>query len=191
MASHFGLKELFDSVVALLPTKGVTCEHIFGARGLANHRNANTYVWVPRETRRDDDEATRSIERHRVNHGARHFCEIHCWGESHEVAFLMAENVLTAMRDVAKGDVRLERADWLEFEERGESDLGDPFVVQVSLGQSFIRRYTPIVPYAGSDQTMTPATVPTTDPTSVVVETYASDNPNTDGELKGTVTVSG
>jgi hypothetical protein len=191
MASHFGLKELFDQVSALLPTKGVMCEHIFGARGLSDHRNTNTYVWVPREGRRGGSEATRAVTTQKINFGARHFLEIHCWGETHEVAFLMGENVLAAIRDCGLANVEFERADWLDFEERGKSELGEPFVVQVSMGQAFIRRYTPIAPYTGDDQTVIPPDAPTTDPTSVQITTYATTDPNADGEQMGSINVSG
>lgn len=186
MASNFPLRELYDQVTAWFAAQGDPCEHFFGSRALVQHRNANSYVWMPKSTQRSNAEATRGVDKHRVNVGAEHVLELSCWGADHEHAFLMAENALHAIRELGRADVSFRTAEWLDFEEDGQTELGNVYVLELSLGAAFVRRYTPIAAYAGSaPSSPTAPTVPTTEIQSVTVEVHATESVNQDGTVMG------
>lgn len=189
MASHFPLKDLFDEVVAWYVAQGDSVDHRFGSKALFEHRNANTFVWVPKLTRRTDNEATRAIDRHKINFGAEHIVEVHCWGATEELAYLMAESLLFATRELGRADVSFLGAEWHDFEEQGATELGSVFVVEIAVRAAFIRRYTPIAAYAGTAQTVTPAEQPTTEIQSVTVEVHATENVSQDGTVMGSDSV--
>ncbi len=191
MASHFPLKDLFDEVVAWYVAKGDTVDHRFGSKSIFEHRNANTFVWVPKLSRRTDNEATRAIDKHKINFGAEHVVEVHCWGATEELAYLMAESLLFATRELGRADVSFLGAEWHDFEEQGATELGSVFVVELAVRAAFIRRYTPVAAYTGAVSSPTPPDVPTTDPSSVTIEVHATDDVSQDGTVMASDTVTG
>lgn len=186
MAYQSPLEVLYTATVARLTTLGQTLEHLFGDRERAKHTNINRYVWIPTRIRVErDDVASVSVDEDRNLYAVTHLAEVHCWGQSREVAYMMASNLVKALHDVAEADLDLEDANWNDEPTEGLTDFGFLLVVEIGLRGAFADEFVAITEYAGAAQTLTGPDAPSVQPTVVEFTAYAGPNLTADDEEMG------
>jgi hypothetical protein len=195
MPSLYGVAELHELVKAHLQANGVLPEHDFGSEHLDSGREAtNVYTWVPIGTETDGGHAVRGkVDEPDPIYGTIEKFDIFCDGKTHETAYLMARNIVAAIRRImGVASLRFIGGEWET--PRGGSEpkmgVGRLYVLHLGLVQIWADEIVPIDLYERDvDQTLTAPNVPTTTPTGAVVTTFSSPNPSTDGELAATDTV--
>lgn len=191
MASLFVVEELFEQTKEQMVALGSELDHAFGAKFRGRHGLPNRYVWVPTKTREAKKGTMRGGANERALYDIEEAFEVECWGESHQVAITMRNDLVHAMK-LAIGTTAPLRFDDCEWEEEDEDETtnGNILLARFAIASvipdrfvgvgRFVRR-TPQVPVA--------PTVPTTQPTSAEIRTYSSPNTSTDGELVAEDTV--
>ena len=194
MPSLYVVKQAFDDVVAFLADTGSTLHHDFGSEHLSKTRRTNSYIWVPVGFDRDGVGAARGGTQEKALIQTIEKFDVLCDGDTHEIAFLMAQNLVHALYQVVGGmaDIRVLKGEW-ETPRDGEPQLGVGRLYVLSLGLVTVwtDRYVPIQPKVLNVPQDAPSApnVPTTQPTGVVIQTYSSPDPETDGQLVATDTV--
>ena len=194
MASVFGVEELYQQTVAYLTTLGSQLDHAFGAEFLSHHEQPNSYVWVPTKSRENRKTSPRggAGENRTIFPTEEHF-EIHCWGETHAVAYAMRQNVVHAMVKAigGTGPLHLLDSDW-DDEKVSDESLGVTLVARFWLDAAIPDSYIHVARFVRkTKQNATETAIPYTEPTSVAIETYSAEdiNDDADDELGGLDTV--
>lgn len=193
MASLFGVEELYEQAVAVLGTTyDCLLDHKWGEIHTKRYGVPNSYVWVPTKTRDFDKAIGRGgATQNRALFGTQEIFEIHCWGQSHQVAFLMRSNVAHAMKKAIGGRAPLHHlgSEWISDLE-DESTLGHLLVATFAFDAQIMDEFVAIARFErNTPQSPDAAATPNTLITGVVVSTYASPNTTTDGTLVATDTI--
>lgn len=193
MASLFGVEELYEQAVATLSADyDCDLDHKWGEVHTKRYGVPNAYVWVPTKSRDFDKAIGRGgATENRALFGTQEIFEIHCWGESHEVAFLMRSNVAHAMRKAIGGRGPLHHlgSEWISDVE-DENTLGHLLVATFALDAQIMDEFVSIARFVRkTPQSPTAAATPNTLITTVVATTYKSPNTTTDGTLAAVDTI--
>lgn len=192
--SLYNVSDLHEQVAALLVAEGCELPHDFGSENLSRGREAsNHYTWIPVGTDKDGAGPSRgaadgalpiwsTVEKF----------DILCDGKTHEIAYLMARNVVAAIRrTTSAAPMRFFGGEW-ETPRDGEPQLGVGrlYILHLGLTQVWVDAIVFIPTYGrDEDPTITEPIVPSTVITSAVVTSHASDTTDADGELAAVDTV--
>lgn len=171
----FYLEAVMTEAAAYLTTAGDTTPHVMGERRKAELTAPPRYVWVPGRTRDSRDTPTRQVIEHRaIFANAEHF-HVHCWGGSFAEAWALRNNVLVALRDACKADMKIENGQWIRPAE-GWNQAGEVYALEISL----------VVPVVDGVVSLDALTVP--EPSTFLADpstgaAYSSPDTDTDGEL--------
>jgi hypothetical protein len=183
------LEVLYDDTTARLTTLGSDLGHSLGEREVAAHTNINRYVWVPTRIRVDQSgNYTAAVDQRRMLFPVVHVCEVRCWGQSREVAWLMASNLIKALHDAAAADIDLDSLTWTDGDE-GHTDFGHLLVVEFGLRGAIADEYVDVAAYTGAAQTATAPDAPAVETESVSFTAYAGEDTDEDHEEMGSGTV--
>lgn len=186
MAYQSPIEVLYTDTVARLTALGQTLAHYLGEREKSQQTNINRYVWIPTRVRVEkDDVATVSVDEIRNLYVVTHLAEVRCWGQSREVAYMMASNLIKAAHDVAQADLDLEDINWNDEATEGHTDFGFLLVVEFGLRGCFADEFVAITEYAGAAQSLTGPDAPSVQPTIVEFTAYAGPDLDADDEEMG------
>jgi hypothetical protein len=193
VASLFGVEELYEqAVVVLADTYDCPLDHKWGEVHTKRYGVPNSYVWVPTKTRDFDKAIGRGgATENRALFGTQEIFEIHCWGQSHEIAFLMRSNVAHAMKKAIGGPAPLHHlgSEWI-FDLEDENTLGHLLVATFAFDAQIMDEFVQLARYIrNTPQSPTAAATPNTLIETVVVSTYKSPNTTTDGTLVAVDTI--
>lgn len=192
MPSLFGVEELYEQTVARLAALGSPLDHAFGSVHVGRMKLPNSYVWVPtsgRENKKNQPHG--GADENRSIFGTEERFEVHCWGESHEVAYVMRQNVVHAMIFAIGGTAPLhyEGSEWMH-EVEDETTLGNVLIARFWLDAAIPDSFVPVARFIRTTpQSPTDPGIPTTIPTSIVIDTYSTKSTTQPGDLVATDTV--
>lgn len=181
----FAIVEAYNQATAHLTDAGCTLRHSFGSEFLRENLDTNSYVWVPTEFEKTGNARGGKIDEHDALCEGTVKVDIWCFGESHEVSWVMARNVLHALRAVVPAAAEKFASMEFEFPKDGEPmlGLGRALIVHYAIQYAILLDvYTPIARYvrstAQSPTTPDPLTI---QPTSAEITTSITTDDDVDG----------
>lgn len=181
----YAITEAYNQATTYLSDLGDTLRHQFGSEHLRENIDTNSYVWVPTEFKKTGNARGGRVFEHEALCEGTVSVDIWCFGESHEVSWVMASNVLHALRAVVPGAG--EKFDSMEFEfpKDGEQmvGLGRALIVHYAIqGALILNVYTPVARYVRTTvQEPEPLEPLTVQPTSAEITSSIT----TDAEVNG------
>lgn len=181
----YAIREAYNQAVARLASLGSTLRHSFGSEHLRENIDTNSYLWVPTETEKTGNARGGRLGEHDSLAEVHHKVDIWCFGESHEVAYAMAQNLLHALHAVVPSAA--ERFTGFEWEQPRDGEpmlgLGRALIVRYGIAHSIVLdTYTPISRYVrNTAQDPAAPNAPTVQPTSAEITTSITTDVDVDG----------
>lgn len=184
MAFENPIRAVKDACEAFLLAEGTTsggtiATHGYGLRALKEHTKPPRYVWVPSRGREQKEALARGAEEARQLFAFRQHFEVHCWGATDHQTWALVNNVLMALDDATKADLRLENMRWAHPSEAW-NQLGELYILECSL-------LVPTVEFYVNLETLADPSGDYVEPEAYTGALMSTDDLDVDGEIALTV----